>query len=695
MTPIDTLRKRISKATGNDKKSSLYQDLLKHAKVSIEDFLNFAIFLRETNQYNTSLAILDQTEDKFGVNPWVEDNRGRALLMLHRDSDAINAWEIALSLATSNEQKSFFLQCIESAYKQENIELGKKIAKLKKTGSSEAIISMLYLYLSNNKNNLFAYLELCIAYRENNEFEDALNILNQAKEKGLHSIWMYDNYARIYYDQKLYKKAAFCCEKALAEVDHENDKINFIKLLERIKKGPAEMQLNALLSTQHGFEKPDTGSFYIDAAIQINNGSILIFGWMDINKDTLKAIYFYQTPSEKYEITNSLFKLSRKDIYDSLKDKSDNIVEFCGFVCCIPQSIKAQSCFLEFNFNDHADEWVAIPLQKSARKGINQIKELLKLIPCADRMKPDLFELFDSQLGQAIDCIASTSTKSNNIDDDSIKIIQFGQPYSKPGLSIIIPLFGRYDFLRYQLACFANDPDFKNIDIIYVIDDPKIIIDATEFATIYSPVFGLPFRLISYATNLGFSGANNIGVRFAMSNVILLMNSDVIPKAAGWTSILKNALNSRSSAGAVGPLLQFYDDSIQHAGMFSKRDLRLPGFLLNIHKDKGLPWEGGNQSFQAPMLTAACLMLKKQDYLNVGGLDEGYILGDFEDSDLCLALRKKGKSLWLIPEARLWHLERQSQILDNISSYRFLLTLYNGWRLKKKIEKELIANPEL
>jgi GT2 family glycosyltransferase len=87
------------------------------------------------------------------------------------------------------------------------------------------------------------------------------------------------------------------------------------------------------------------------------------------------------------------------------------------------------------------------------------------------------------------------------------------------------------------------------------------------------------------------------------------------------------------------------------------------------------------------------VMLKRQDYLDLGGLDEGYIIGDFEDSDLCLALIKKGKRLWLAPDAKLWHLERQSQNLESIAGYRQLLTLYNGWRFQKKIRDGLIADP--
>jgi GT2 family glycosyltransferase len=107
----------------------------------------------------------------------------------------------------------------------------------------------------------------------------------------------------------------------------------------------------------------------------------------------------------------------------------------------------------------------------------------------------------------------------------------------------------------------------------------------------------------------------------------------------------------------------------------------------------GIAWSGNDEPSEHPMLTAACLMLRKTDYLASGGLDEGYIIGDFEDSDLCLALRKQGKRLWLVPRAKLWHLERQSQNLESIAGQRQMLTLFNGWRYNEKIRKGTIADP--
>ena len=122
----------------------------------------------------------------------------------------------------------------------------------------------------------------------------------------------------------------------------------------------------------------------------------------------------------------------------------------------------------------------------------------------------------------------------------------------------------------------------------------------------------------------------------------------------------------------------------------------LPGFLLNTHRGMGTEWAAqSNTPSEHPMLTAACLMLKTAEYRAVGGLDEGYVLGDFEDSDLCLTLRKKGLKLYLVPEAKLWHLERQSQTLQDLASVRQMVTMFNSWRYMNKIKTGLLASPSM
>jgi GT2 family glycosyltransferase len=438
-------------------------------------------------------------------------------------------------------------------------------------------------------------------------------------------------------------------------------------------------------------DNPATTLAAIDRVFALGDAGMLIFGWHYEPKTKPQTITIRGPEGQTCDVTESLFPLARLDVSENYKKRFPDITDLCGFVCFAPIPTQpGESRAMQFSFRGSNDVWIKLASTAIEAQGLQLIKEILGIIPAPDKIRGSLYALFDRALGSAIEAISTTSRKTVA----EISERQFGIPPAAPSVSVIVPLFGRYDFLRHQLAHFVDDPDFDNVDLIYVVDDPAIIVPALDMAAAHHQLFNKPFRVVWYGQNLGFAGANNIGARVARADTLLLLNSDVIPQANGWLAALHTALNELPDAGAVGPLLQFADNSVQHAGMLPKRDPFFPGFLLNIHPGKGINWNKGNEPSQHPLLTAACLMLRKSDYLAAGGLDEGYIIGDFEDSDLCLKLRKCGQTLWLVPAARLWHLERQSQNLENIAGYRQLLTLFNGWRYHQKINNGEIANPE-
>ena len=437
-------------------------------------------------------------------------------------------------------------------------------------------------------------------------------------------------------------------------------------------------------------ENPVTTLAAIDRVYALGEAGLLIFGWHYQPKLRPDSITVWGPEGQSVAVTEGLFPLVRHDLVQAFKDRYPGITDHTGFVCLAPlPTYPGEARALCFGFGEGGDVWLKLPSELSEISGIPQIKAILGTIPVPEKMMHSLHGLFESGLGDAIEAIGT-----GIVVDPDVSFRQYGDPPENPKVSVIVPLYGRYDFLRHQLAQFVDDPDFDEVDLIYVIDDPSIISAVQDLATRSWQVFGKPFRTVWYGENLGFASANNIGARLARAGRLLLLNSDVLPQEAGWLGILSKALDELPNAGTVGPLLQFSDNAVQHAGMDVKRDPRLPGFLLNIHPGKGLVWSGGDQPIAKPMLTAACVMLRTEDFRAVKGFDEGYIIGDFEDSDLCLKLSRIGRQHWLVPAARLWHLERQSQNHDGITSVRQLITLFNAWRYQKKIEKGEISNPE-
>jgi GT2 family glycosyltransferase len=113
--------------------------------------------------------------------------------------------------------------------------------------------------------------------------------------------------------------------------------------------------------------------------------------------------------------------------------------------------------------------------------------------------------------------------------------------------------------------------------------------------------------------------------------------------------------------GALGPKLLYEDDSLQHAGLYFHR---APGSEVweNAHCFKGLhrSFPPANVARAVPAVTAACMMIDRDRYDEVGGLPAHYVQGDYEDSELCLRLSGAGRANWYLPSVELYHLEGQS-----------------------------------
>ena len=438
------------------------------------------------------------------------------------------------------------------------------------------------------------------------------------------------------------------------------------------------------------FENPETMIGAVDSAYVLGDVGILIFGWSLTPIRKAQHVTLRSDDGQVLEVTGNFTRLVRPDVFQSFQSRFPEIDEWLGYVCFAAMpTLPGEGRALSFDFGEQGEVWFRVPTERHQTTAVGLIKSVLGAIPAADRMRHTLYGLFSGGLGAALEAV----NRSRSHFDGAVVERQFGAPLAAPTNSVIVPLYGRCDFLRHQLAQFVDDPDFAHTELLYVVDDPSLVSETLELAARYAPLFGVPFRVLWYGENRGFAGANNIGALAARGENLLLVNSDVIPQRPGWISTLANALHDLPDAGAVGPLLLFGDESVQHAGMYPRVEDIYPGFLLNTHKGMGMVWEGGETPSEHPMLTAACLMLRKRDFDAVGGFDEGYVIGDFEDSDLCLALRKRGKRMWLVPEARLWHLERKSQNFGQTVSERQMVTLFNGWRYMEKIRAGDIFDP--
>ena len=172
-------------------------------------------------------------------------------------------------------------------------------------------------------------------------------------------------------------------------------------------------------------------------------------------------------------------------------------------------------------------------------------------------------------------------------------------------------------------------------------------------------------RAIDAGGNLGFSRANNLGIRATTSDLVLLLNPDtVVP--AGAIRALVSTLDAHPDAAALGPRLVDGEGRVELSfgpmispwGEFRQRRLQRAC-------EAGARWAVAEVARQTSTAgprdwgSGACLLARRRDLDAVGLLDERYFMYT-EDVDLCAALRARGRSVWFEPSITVHHLRGRS-----------------------------------
>jgi GT2 family glycosyltransferase len=288
---------------------------------------------------------------------------------------------------------------------------------------------------------------------------------------------------------------------------------------------------------------------------------------------------------------------------------------------------------------------------KASRRSLSSAEIVLDLVP-AEKATAELHR----EIMPAVSYLQARKAARSK----TRRRLQFLGRVDEPDITVVVPIYKRLDHARHQLAQFAADASFASIELIYVLDAPELEGEFASQLEAWCRLYQRPVTLAVMPRNCGFAGASNAGARLGRGRFLVLLNSDVIPAASGWAQTMQRALEADETIGATGARLLYEDGAVQHAGMEHVRDSG--GTWKVVHPGKGLRADSQSRSVSA--VTAACMMMRSDLYKAVGGLSEDYVIGDFEDSDLCLKIRARGKSIWFCAEAVLYHLERQSMGAD-------------------------------
>jgi len=411
---------------------------------------------------------------------------------------------------------------------------------------------------------------------------------------------------------------------------------------------------------------------HLDRAIPIDGTGLFLMGWCYADaKARLQLVCC--VGEREFNLNEHWARVARPDVTEYLAKHAITNAEEPGFFCLVPLVPERLPCYLRVKTAGRPEcNYVALPPMQDVEPALQAVRMVLSML---DPGRRDLRQIMNQHVGPAIGALWATRTPPVG----SPALIRVGRQPTDPKVSVIVPLFGRIDLADYQLALFADDPDFGEVELIYVVDDPRLV---DEFRHQCAHLWGTHRVAFMYADpggNLGFAGATNFGARIARAPYLLLLNSDVFPQRPGWLGTMLRTYQAHPDTGILGAKLLYEDGTVQHAGMTSRRNVHWQNLWINHHPYKGMSPAGLSGTREVEAVSAACALIETALYRSLGGLSEDYIIGDFEDSDLCHRVRSTGCLNRVALDVTLYHLERQSQTLGGDGRWRTALTLYNCW----------------
>ncbi|WP_250523157.1 MULTISPECIES: glycosyltransferase family 2 protein [unclassified Caballeronia] len=243
--------------------------------------------------------------------------------------------------------------------------------------------------------------------------------------------------------------------------------------------------------------------------------------------------------------------------------------------------------------------------------------------------------------------------------DVGILRVRYAPPSPAPLVSIVIPTRDGVDLLRQCIESIFAKSTYPNFEII-VVDNGSVRPETLAYFNTLRARANV--RVSRDDRPFNFSALNNAAVALSGGEFVCLLNNDIEVITPDWLEELVS-IAAQPGNGAVGACLWYPNETLQHGGVV----LGLGGVAGHMHykiRRGTFGYFGRAVATQnISVVTAACLVIRKAIYEEVGGLDETFAVA-FNDVDFCIRVREAGyRNVWT-PHAELYHHESATRGSD-------------------------------
>ena len=412
----------------------------------------------------------------------------------------------------------------------------------------------------------------------------------------------------------------------------------------------------------------------IDLAYVCPPCGLVLSGWMLDHFDIVSTMILRCGSRSALLDPQRWIRVPRPDVRDFFAETFRGVGAKSGFLVYLPDvHVPGETPYVEVE-TIHGD--VGFKSMAAVRRaGVDMIKDMLGGF---DLRYEEVVRSYDDVIGPAVEAIHD-ACRGHRV---SYTHLDFGPKPQAPHASIIVPLYGRLDVMKHQLAFFSSTLS-KDHELIYVLDDPARLRATEVLAASCLARFQQPFSLVVPAENVDPAAAKNLGLAVSAGRYSCFLSGGVVPEDPRWLDDMLNTAEADPAIGVVGGVIIFKDDAIQRVGFGYEPLPKIGSWIFCMHPSNELVLQDRATVAGVKTVTGACFLMPTKLARALGGFDEGYFGGDFEDADLCERVKAQGWICVVDRRARLYHLERQSPD-DPQPPWRLNLTLYNAWRFQRR-----------
>jgi GT2 family glycosyltransferase/glycosyltransferase involved in cell wall biosynthesis len=224
---------------------------------------------------------------------------------------------------------------------------------------------------------------------------------------------------------------------------------------------------------------------------------------------------------------------------------------------------------------------------------------------------------------------AASQTWLSRVDDIQEQLEKLPEPL----VSIVVLTYNNLHLTKACLDSIEKHTQYKNIEII-IVDNAST--DGTpEFLTEYSQDRD-NYKVILNSKNLGYAAGNNIGLKHARGEYLVLLNNDTYV-TLGWVQTMVNHFQCRPKLGLLGPITNNIGNAAKVPTRYRNFADMLPEAARIVYSNMG-----ELMSLRTNTIAFFCVMLPRKVLEQVGLLDEKFGLGFFEDDDYCRRVEQLG-----------------------------------------------------